>query len=86
MTVYITAGMMASGDDGGSRPRVDHSGVNFHCELQTSWNATESYVNLESPGVVELDTSVVPDVLGLRALYDDAEPIRVLPGMAQNSV
>ena len=41
---------------------------------------------LESLGVVKLDTSVVPDVLGLRALYDDAEPIRVLPSRAQNSV
>ena len=46
----------------------------------------QSYVNLESPGVVELDTSVVPDVLGLRALYENAEPTRVLPVRAQNSV
>ena len=43
-------------------------------------------MNLESSGVVELDTSVVPDVLGVRALYEDAEPTRVLPGRAQNSV
>ena len=85
VTVYITSGTMASGDTGGSRPGVDHSGVSFRCELQTSWNAPKSYVNLESPGVVEIDTSVVPDVLGLRALYDDAELIRVLPGRAQNS-
>ena len=76
---------MASGDAGGSRPRVDHS-VSFRCELQTSWNAADSYVNLESSGVVELDTSVVPDVLRLRTLYDDAKPIRVLPGRARNSV
>ena len=41
---------------------------------------------LESPGVVKLDTSVVPDVLGLRAFYDDAESVWVLPGRAQNSV
>ena len=40
-------------------------------------------MTLESPGVVELDTS---DVLGLRALYGNAEPTRVLPGRAQNSV
>ena len=46
----------------------------------------QSYVNLLSPGVVELDTSVVPDVLGLRALYENAEPSRVLPVWAQNSV
>ena len=42
-------------------------------------------MNLESLGVVELDTSVIPDVLGLRALYEDAKPNRVLPGWAQNS-
>ena len=77
---------MASGDTGGSRPRVDRSGVSFRCELQTSWNAPESYVNLKSPGVVELDTSVFPDILGLKAHYDEAEPIPVLPGRAQNSV
>ena len=78
VTVYITGGMMASGDAGGSRPRVDRSGRHIRCELQTSWNSPESYVNLESPGVVELDTSVVPDVLGLRALYDDGKLIWVL--------
>ena len=86
VTVYITGGTMASGDAGGRRPRDDRTGVSFRCELQTSWNTPKSYVDLESPGVVEFDTSVVPDVLGLRAFYDDAEPVRVLPGSAQNSV
>ena len=84
--VYFSSGAMASCGAGGSQRRGDHSGVSFRCELQISWNASESYVNLESPGVVELDTSVVPDVLGLRALYEDAELTRVLPGRAQNSV
>ena len=46
----------------------------------------ESYVTLDSPGTVELDTSVVPDVLGLRVHYQNTEPTRVLPGRAQNSV
>ena len=86
VTVYITSGTMPSGNAGGSRPRVDHSGVSFHYELQTSWNAPESFVTLDSPGVVVLDTSVVPDVLGLRARYTNAKPTRVLPGRAQNSV
>ena len=85
VSVYLTSGAMASGDIEGSRPRVDHSGVSFRCELQT-WHAPESYMNLESPGVVELDTSVIPDVLGLRVLYEDVKPTRVLPGKAQNSV
>ena len=31
-------------------------------------------------------TSVVPDVMGLNAFYDDAKPVRVLPGTAKNSV
>ena len=56
VTVYITGGTMVSGDGGGSWPRVDRSGVSFRCELQTSWNAHESYMNLKLPGVVELDT------------------------------
>ena len=30
-------------------------------------------MTLESPGVVELDTSVVPDVLGMRALYRERQ-------------
>ena len=34
----------------------------------------------------KLDTSVVPDILGLRVFYDDTELVRVLPGTAQNSV
>ena len=58
----------------------------FRCELQTSWNMPKSYVDWESPGVVKLDTSVVPDVLGLRAFYDDAKSVQVLPGRAQNRV
>ena len=50
------------------------------------WNASESIVNLDLPGVVVLDTSAVPDVFDLRARNNDAEPTRVLPGRAQNSV
>ena len=75
VSVYLTSCAIASSDIGGSR---------FCCELKTSWNAPELYMNLESPGVV--DTSVVQDILGLRALYEDAEPSRVLSGKAQNSV
>ena len=72
MNVYITSGVMESGDAGGGRPRVDRSGVSICYALQISWNAPESYVTLDSPGMVELDTSVVPDVLGLRACYQNA--------------
>ena len=71
--VYITSGVMASGDAESSRPRVDRSGVSLRSELQTLWNTPESYGILESPGVVELETSVFPDVLGLRVLYEGAK-------------
>ena len=71
VTVYHISGAMASGD---SRPGADRSGVSFRNQLQVPWNAPESIVTLDSPGVVALDTSADPDVLGLRALNDDAEP------------
>ena len=72
--VYITSGAMASGDAGGSRSRVDRGGVSFRFELQTSWNAPESYWEW---------SSWTPQS---SQLYEDAEPTRVLPGRAQNSV
>ena len=66
MTAYIASGAMTSGDSGGSRPRVD--------KLQSAWHAPESYVILDSPGVVELDTSVVSHILGLRVRYQNVGP------------
>ena len=43
-------------------------------------------MTLDTPGVVVLDTSHVPDVLDFRTHNADAELVRVLPGRAQNSV
>ena len=43
-------------------------------------------MTLSSPEVVELDISVVPDVLGLRTCDSNAEVVRVLPGRARYSV
>ena len=83
MTVYHINGAMVSGD---SRPVADRNGVSFRNQLQVLWNAPESIVTFDSPGVVVLDISAVPDVLGLRACNDDTQPARVLPGRAQNSV
>ena len=40
----------------------------------------------DSAGVVVLDTTCVPDVLGLRTRYNDAETVRVLQGRARESV
>ena len=36
--------------------------------------------------MVVLDITCVPDVLGLRTRYADAETVRVLPGRARQSV
>ena len=72
-----SGGVMASGD---SRPGGDRRGVSFRVRIQVPWNAPESVVTLDSPGVVVLDTSHVLDVLGLKARDADAEVIRVLPG------
>ena len=54
--------------------------------MQIPWDALESVVTLDSPGVVVLDTTCVPDVLGLRTRYDDAETVRILQGKARESV
>ena len=43
-------------------------------------------MTLDSPGVVVLDTSCVPDVLGLRTCDADAAPVQVLPGRALDCV
>ena len=56
---------MVCGDDRSCRPKIDISGVSFRNKLCRSWNAPKSFVDLESPGVVTLDTSIVPDVLAL---------------------
>ena len=61
VTVYRISGAMASGD---SRPKADQSGIHFRNQLHVPWNAPESIVTLDSPGVVMLDTSAVPDVIG----------------------
>ena len=43
-------------------------------------------MGLSSFGVVDLDTSIIPDVFGLRA-FDPREPIsRMLPGQFQNTL
>ena len=78
VSVYIVDAM-ASGD---SQPGADLSGIDFRVHEQILWNAPESVVTLDSPGVVVLDTLCVPDVLGLRTRDADAEPVRVLPGRA----
>ena len=43
-------------------------------------------VDLTSPGIVVLDTTVVPDVVGLRTFDDRAPVVRVLPSDFGNTV
>ena len=69
-TVYISCNVMASGDVRNSQPASDQSGQTFWCEMRTSWDPPKTYVDITSPGVVVLDTTVVPDMVGLHA-YDD---------------
>ena len=82
-TVCISCSVMASGDD---QPSGDRSGVTFQCEIRMSWNPPKTYVDLNSPGVVVLDTTVVPDVIGLHAFHEEAALVRVLPGASLNIV
>ena len=69
-----------------SQPGADRKGIDFRVHVQIPWNAPESVGTLDSPGVVVLDTTCVPDVLGLRTRYADAETVRVLPGRARENV
>ena len=63
---------MASGDDQSGQAAGDQSGVTFQCEIRTSWNPPKTYIDLNSPGFVVLDTTVVPDVLGLHAFNEES--------------
>ena len=69
-----------------SQPGADLRGIDFRVHVKIPWNAPESVVTLDSPGVFVLDTTCVPDVLGLKTRYADAETLRVLPGRACESV
>ena len=81
-TVYISCSVMASGDDRNSQP----SGKTFCCEMRISWDPPKTYIDFTSPGVVVLDTTVVPDVVGLYAFDDKAALVQVLPGDFPNIV
>ena len=70
---------------GVSRPGSDRSQFPGSCPGSVV-NAPELVVTLDSLGVAVLDTSHVPDVLGLKTRDADVEVIRVLPGRAQDSV
>ena len=85
-TVYISGSVMASGDGRHSQPAGDRSGKTFWCEMRTSWYPPKTYVDLTSPRVVVLDTTVVPDVVGLHAYEDKAALFRVLSGDFLNIV
>ena len=77
---------MASGEDRRGQPAGDRNGVTFQCEIRTSLNPPKAYVYLNSPGVVVLNTTVIPDVLGLHAFNEEAALVPVLPGASPNIV
>ena len=54
--------------------------------IQIPWNAPEAYATLNWPGVFELDTDSLPDVLGLSTWHPDAAPVRLLLGRTEGSV
>ena len=57
-----------------------------HCMRSSNDVSRDLQVDLTSPGVVTLDTTVVPDVFGLHA-FDNLAPVaRVLPGEFSNMV
>ena len=85
-TVCISCGTMASGDGLRGQHKSDRSGVTFQYELRKSWNAPKCFVDLDSPGIVVLDITVVLDVLRLNAYRDDAELVWVLPGASPNII
>ena len=62
----------------GDAPAEVRSGITFGVTLEVPWNAPEAYVQLDSDGVVDLDT--VPDVLGLTDLRPEVAVVRVLQG------
>ena len=56
-----------------------------YCMRSSNDTYRDSVVDLTTLGVVDLDTSIVPDVFGLQA-FDSWEPVvRVLPGDFPNT-
>ena len=57
-----------------------------HCMLPLNDVSRDLKMDLSSPGVVTLDTTIVPDVFGLHAFDHRAPAVRVLPGKFSNTV
>ena len=85
-TVYISCSVMASGDDRNSQSAGDQNSQTFWCEMRLSWDPPKTFVDLTSPGVAVLDTTVGPDVIGLHAFDDEAALVRMLPRDIPNIV
>ena len=68
------------------QPAGDRSGVTFQCDIRTSWNPSKTYIDLNSPGVVVLDTTIVPDMFGLHDFNDEVVLVWVLTGASPNIV
>ena len=57
-----------------------------YCMLPSNDMSRNSKVDLSSPEVLPLDTTVIPDVFRLHAFDDRASLVRVLPGSFRNTV
>ena len=64
------------------RGAVDKPVIDF----QVPWNAPEAYVTLDSTRAYDLNTTFVPDVLGLRARRSEAAVVKVMTGRDSRSV
>ena len=77
---YYFLPVMATGN---SRAGTDKEDSVFEVDEQTPWNAREACVTFDSPGVFELDTVYIPDVLGLSSRYPEATPVASFAGWDQ---
>ena len=75
---------MAEMSTGSGWPAVDRPGIDF--QVQFPWNAPETYVTLDSARAYDLNTTFVPDVLGLRAQRSEAAVVKVMTGRDSRSV
>ena len=71
---------------GSSLPRADRKVIDFQVNVQIPWNAPGAFVMLDSPGLFVLDTTRIPDVLGLRTRYPDTAPVKFMQGRTLESV
>ena len=71
---------------GSGQHEADRTGIDFQFRIQVPWNTPEAFATLSSTGIYDLDTTNVPDVLGLRAWRPEAAVVKVIQGCDHRSV